>query len=260
MSDSKYDAYLTFDEPIPYKKLLVYPVKMKDYMFFYYYAQCFTLDKNSIPDIAIITMKYLDYIAYETERSNGERPYLFWFDRLLSLSLRNEKSFQNFEESMKRYIRRGGKVCFQIGDEFYDDSDFTELKKIISIQNMLILPDLKIQKELRDKMDEADRFRQKIGGGKPCSLEDQIIALSIYTGWKIEDIYGMTIRKFNKAIERADNILHYQIYLGASMSGMVEFKDKSVIKHWLSDLTRKKTTSLIEEDAVKKKINFSEKK
>jgi hypothetical protein len=33
-----------------------------------------------------------------------------------------------------------------------------------------------------------------------------------------------------------DNLIHYKIYLAASMSGMVEFKDTSFIKHWLSNL------------------------
>jgi len=46
----------------------------------------------------------------------------------------------------------------------------------------------------------------------------------------------MTIRKFLKSIRRMDNLIHYKIYLAASMSGMVEFKDKSFIKHWLSQL------------------------
>ncbi len=35
---------------------------------------------------------------------------------------------------------------------------------------------------------------------------------------------------------RMNNLIHYKIYLAASMSGMVEFKDKSFIKHWMANL------------------------
>ena len=49
----------------------------------------------------------------------------------------------------------------------------------------------------------------------------------------------MTIRKFQKAMSRMDNLIHYKIYLAASLSGMVDFKDKSIIKHWLSNLDSK---------------------
>jgi len=46
----------------------------------------------------------------------------------------------------------------------------------------------------------------------------------------------MSVRKFINTIKRMDNLIHYKIYLAASMSGMVEFKDKSFIKHWLTGL------------------------
>ena len=86
-------------------------------------------------------------------------------------------------------------------------------------------------------MRKAQEYKDKLRGIKSASLEDQMIALASRTGWKLTDIYEMSLRKFLKAIRILDNTIHYEIYLSASLSGMVEFKDKSFIKHWLTDTT-----------------------
>ena len=88
-----------------------------------------------------------------------------------------------------------------------------------------------------------------------AGLEDQIVCVLISTNLKLEDIYNLTIRKFSKIIERLDMKLHYQIYLQASMSGFVEFKDKSFIKHWMSDteeVDRYADIKISQEDVEKK--------
>ena len=54
----------------------------------------------------------------------------------------------------------------------------------------------------------------------------------------MQDIYDLTIRKFEKILQRVDAKLHYQIYLSASMSGFVSFKDENAIKHWMNDLSK----------------------
>ena len=88
-------------------------------------------------------------------------------------------------------------------------------------------------------MREANEIRSR-EGTKMASLEDQMICVLISTNMSLQDIYSLSIRKFVKILERVDALLHYKIYLSASMSGFVEFKDKSFIKHWMSDLTRNK--------------------
>lgn len=258
----KYDNYFIFDDPVVYKGLKIYPARMRDYLYFHYYAQVLTLDKNSIPDFKIITMTYLEWLYYETEKGLEEKPYILWFDRLLSMVLKDDESFSDIRESLKRYRKdENGKPYFLIGEEKYTSEDFEEIKLIIAEQNVLELPDESIQKELRDKMEEARRIRQRLNQTKLCSLEEQLVAVAIYTGWDLEKIYGLTIRKYGMVIQRSDHLLHYKIYLAASMSGMVEFKDKSIIKHWLSDLTKDKFGgAMIESDAVKNKVSLSDKR
>lgn len=232
--------YLTYDLPVPYRNIKLYPVTVKDYLLFNIYAQCLLLEKNSIPDPKIIMMSELEYIFYATAQDFEKNPFLFWFDRLLSLCIRDDESFKDIQKSIRRYgqASENEKPYFTIGEEKYYSSDFAEIKNIIARQNLLELPDENISKEVRDSLEKAREYKNKMNG-KPASFEDYLVSLSVSTGWTLDFIYNMSIRKFTKSIRRMDNLIHYKIYLASSMSGMVEFKDKSFIKHWLTDLEDK---------------------
>jgi hypothetical protein len=231
------DVYVAYDLPVPYKGLMIYPALVKDYGLFSGYATCLTLDKNSIHEKEIIKMKYLDYLFYCTEKDPKNTPYLIYLDKVLSICLRNDKSFVDLETSIRRYGRdEQGKTFIRIGESLYSADDFEEIRKIICEQNLLELPDENTQKEVRDSIAAARAYKDKLAGVKHGSFEDHLVSLSIATGWTFEYIYQLTIRKYAKSIQRLDNLIHYKIFLGASMSGMVEFKDKSFIKHWLTSL------------------------
>ncbi len=98
------------------------------------------------------------------------------------------------------------------------------------------------------------------GGGKMAPLEDQIVSLSVSSGIPLDEIYKMSYRKFSKALNRMDLLIHYKIFLQSSMSGMVSFKDNSFIKHWLTEIKSDNDSDFIELDAMKKKISFEDKK
>jgi hypothetical protein len=230
--------YLYYDLPVPYKKIKIYPVTVKDYLLFNAYSSCLLLDKNSIPDVKAISMNNLEYIFYCAYKENKKEEYLVSLDRILSMCLKEDKTFENINESIKRYRRdeKTGKPFFVIEEERYLSEDFEEIKKIICQQNLVEIPDETISKEVRDSLEKARKYKEKLSGNKTGSFEDYIVSLSMATGWQLEYIYSMPVRKFIKAIRRMDNFIHYKIFLAASLSGMVEFKDKSVIKHWLSDI------------------------
>jgi hypothetical protein len=229
--------YITYDLPVPYRNIKIYPVRVKDYALFSAYSQCLTIDKNSIPDPNIISMTYLEYI-FSIAENQEEKPYLLLFDRLLSLCLPDDNSFENVMESGKRYgySKETEKPIFIIGEEIYTSEDFDNIKDIIAQQNMVELIDENISKEVRDSLERAREFKRKLSGIKPASTEDYIISIASVTGWTFEYIYSMSVRKFLKTIRRLDNLIHYKIYLGASLSGMVKFENTDFIIHWLSGL------------------------
>ena len=225
------------------------------------------LEKNSIRDpvmavkaIAMSYLEYLDFVSDRDEKGNlvPDAP-LRWFVGLLALVL-DKKEDENF--TIVYGSDKNGKPFFKIGDDIYNSSDFDELRKIISEQNALELPDEKIQKEVRDSMEEARRFKERLNKSKTASFEEQLTALSLYSGWDLDKIYNMTIRKFNMAIQRANHMIMSNIYLTASMSGFTTFKDKSILRGWLADLTSedKYADVTVGLDSITKKVSGEEAK
>ena len=227
---SKYEVSYIFDEPVKYKNLTIYPALVKEYLQFFYYAECFTLDKNSVNDAKVISMTYLDYMYSE---STTEHHYISFFDAILKIVTRNPELKTRYGRNEKN------KPVFFVDDTEYNSTDFEEIKTIICEYNDVELPDDTIQKEIRDNMQKARELRSK-NNMKLAPFEDQIVCVLISSSLSLEQIYNLPIRKFLKILERADATLHYKVYLAASMSGMVDFKDKSFIKHWMSDLTKNK--------------------
>jgi hypothetical protein len=252
---SKYDEFYTLDKPVPYKNLTLYPVKVKDYDMFYRTVPCLTLEKNSIPDMKILKMSYLEYLHYIHENvKEGEMDFLYLFDFLLQVCIRNDKV-----KIQHGYEKKTGKPIFLVGEEIYNSTDFDEIRTIITEQNMVTLVDESIQKEIRDKMDEARKIKAQLNGAsnKPASFEDTILCLVVATSLTLEQIYDLSLRKFIRLLQRADAKLHYQIYMTAAMSGMVEIKDKSILRHWMSDLEKenKNEDVLLSFDEVKDKVS-----
>lgn len=217
---------ITYDEPFLYNGLSIYPVKMTKYMDFHMAINCLLLDKNSIPDIKILSMTYLEYLFYLYE--DKQEPYLIMLGTLLRIVLHIENiNLIRFDLDNKKIL---------IGENIIDNDKLMDIKQIIFEQNCIEDIDENIQKEVRDDLAKAKELKMKQNNNKICSLEEQMICVLISSNLKLEDIYNLTIRKFSKILQRADYKLHYQIYMTASTSGIVEFKDKSMLKHWMSAL------------------------
>jgi len=230
------DRYLIFDDPVPYKKLLFYPVKIRDYMDFLYLASCLMFEKNSIKDpimaIKAISMSYLEYLfsISNLKSPDPNENFILLLDALLRLVL-NKKDIK-----IDYLTDNNGKPIIVIDDEIYDGQDFKEIRELISQQNLMPLPDELTQKEVREAIEKAREWKEKRNKTKTASFEEQLLAISLYSGWELDKIYNMTVRKFIMAVQRANHMIMSNIYLTASMSGFVEFKDKSILKGWLADL------------------------
>lgn len=227
----EYDYYLFYDKPIPYKDLLIYPATMDRYLDFHFYITCLLLDKNSIPNPAVISMTYLQFMYYMA--STTELPYLYMFKELLKMVLHIDN-----DSDLWFGTDPSGKAIFRIKGVTYNSEDLDKITDIVFLQNSIEHIDDTIQKEVRDAMEKAKVYKMKQNEYKMCSLEDQMICVLISTALKFDDINKLTIRKFSKILERVDYKLHYEIYLSAEMSGMVKFKDENKIKHWMADLTK----------------------
>jgi hypothetical protein len=229
------EIYYAFDYPVTHSGIAVVPVKMKHYHIFSALSECLLLEKNSIrnPEIAIkaISMSYLEYLFFI---ANDDNKLLYLLDGLLRLITDN---MENKDFVINLWGKdSNGKHALVIDGNVCTTKDFDGLRLLIAEQNMLDLPDEKIQKDVRDTLESAQKFKSRLSGSKSASLEEQIIALSLYSGLSFKDVQEMTIRKFILSIRRANHMIMSNIYLTAVMSGFVKFKDKSVQRGWLADL------------------------
>ena len=235
----KTDHYMTFDKPIPYKSFLIKPVIMIDYVRFHECVVCLLLDKNSVPDIEVITMSYLEYLLHV---GIDNPAYLLVLDQLLRITLAVRTVDENGSEQVDDLLESEDIQLSKdlkslvIKGEVITGEDFDVIKAIICEQNQIEMIDESISKEVRDEMAEAEEYKRRQNQNKICSLEDQLVAVVIKTGLSFEYLHEITIRKFSKILERADHAMHYEIYLEGVVTGAMKMKDGEMPKHWLADL------------------------
>jgi hypothetical protein len=262
-----FEKYYTYDYPVPIGELYLYPVTMKDYICFHENIGCLLFNKNRIPDAQIISMSYLAFV-YFISMQNGE--YLKMLENLLYMCFRldREKYEIDFNADKK------GKPCININEyeikkneqnEFFkikkinswqfSHKDFKQIREIICEQNLVELPNEKIDPKLEAILLETQVFmNRKNNNLKIISLEDQMISVLINTALDWNHVLALSIRKFVKILERKNKELHYTIYKTASMSGMVEFKQD--ITHYLYDDQKDKYADLVTNyDEYMQKVN-----
>src|SRR5574344_1953371 len=162
------------------------------------------------------------------------------------------------EGDIIQIVKKKNKSMIQIKDGFYSSEDFDEIRKIILEQNDVEQINENIKKEVRDELDALQSKMNKLTSSvKMCDFEEQMICLSVTTGTSLDQIKQMTIRKFKKYIARIENIMTYEIYKPAILSGFISSKDKNFPLHWMADLSsdNKYSNILVNEDEIKSKIN-----
>jgi len=246
--------FFMYDEPVPYKNLMIYPTTMKDYIPFFTCVDCLMINKNNIPDVKIISMSYLDYLFYKS-KEEVEKFTLTKLSEALKLSLKIE------QDKIKYIQNEYGKYELDLNGEKINATDFDIIREIICLQNGVELPDENIPPDLQKALDEAQSYYNEThSSGKVGSLEDQMICVSISTPYKFKDIYELTIRKFTKILQRVDYKLHYQIYMTAQMGGMVSFK--APIGHWTNDLSKtfeeKYANVMVDSEGFTSKVNMTD--
>jgi hypothetical protein len=239
-----YQRYLECDEPVPYKSMFVYPVKIKDYYEFLEGVTCLSIDKDQMgPDIS--AMSYLDfllslYISDEYGESIRSK-----FNSICKLCFHLEPGDFYFD------VDDNDHLIFCVGEDAFKKREFDELRKIILNQNFPDYDDTYIDPELAKALEDEWELRSR-KSGRP-SFGDQINAMCVLTGFTFDYIYSMPIRRFFLVLGKAIAKMEYQMARTAEMSGMVEFK--SPIKDWIPS---EKKNFLAERsgqyDEVKKKI------
>ena len=108
--------------------------------------------------------------------------------------------------------------------------EFDEFVAIVTHYNMLnyegdkyMDPLLKEEMEIKAKMENSDY--------RTPSLEKQLVCVTIGTGYKIEELENITLRKLTYLLKTIDRMHIYYAQMQGAYSGMVKFKKDPT--HWI---------------------------
>ena len=244
-----YYEELTFDDPIDYKGLLLYPVSIRKINKFLQSSSVIRIQKEYIPDKEIIKMSYLKFLMTNIDKEKEEYGESLTFDLLalcFMICMRIE------EISIRLFIDEGGKAKLILNGVEIDENEFDYLRKLILYQNLPNYDDELMNPDLKNDLEQADKIKN--GGEETEDFEHLIANLVIGTGMNIDDVKNLPIRKFYIIGQVMDRKLHYSIYKQASVGGFVEFKQP--ITHYLKkniDLLENKVTTV---ETLKNNLNI----
>lgn len=265
------DRYFTYDLPVPFDGLFLYPVTVRNYNEFMVSNACLLLNKKDDP----MGMKYtnLEYLLSKFENQQDGFRWSFMFSRILELCLHispgmkchkcgkiipyetflskeNQEKYANSsaEEQEKLFdCDCGGKLvasleykkdektgrCYFVIDGVKVDNDsFNRMRKFILYQNLPdYYDDTYVPKAVRDDEAKKNEILSKDSG--KATLEDKICAIAFQLGITFEDVYNLTIRKFVRLVSLITEYPDYVASKVGLMTGMVKLKDGQQLDHWL---------------------------
>ena len=182
-------AYFPFDKAVPYKaggKIIeIKPVKLIDSALYSASEPILKIDKNSINDVKIIQMSYLQFISDVLIPSDAIHATSLGTILLLCLGMTNP--------ILQRDDK--GKPYLQDGDIVIKPNHFEEIMRIILYQNDARYDDEYINPDLKKAMQDMDKLKAK--GKEPPNLERRMAIVTAHTGVPKKDLLEMTLRSFD---------------------------------------------------------------
>ena len=228
-----YKKELFNGEPIVYKDVKLYPVKCDRLIDFYSCIQVLLYDPIRYPS-EVSTLPRLYFLTDIINHQNDEN-YIVQNPLLLTLFVQMQYLLSLvFGEKQKAELKEhNGHWYISIvnDDEKQVDikvKDFEFIRKIILHQNGIDFDDTFIHEDIRKWIAEQETKEDN----SPATLEDykEAFMLSLHIADE-SVINNVTIRRFNRIVEKTIVRENYNIQATASMSGFVTFKGE--IDHWL---------------------------
>lgn len=133
-------VYFTHDEPVPFKdKLMLYPVKVKDYYKYYSALDILRFEKNEDPSGVGIPMTHLGYLIYKSKQDDEEgRSVAHKIISMLELvfQIKNgiycdcdeEETYISYDDLLKEYAKIRNDIAAQESED--DDENAQQLKML----------------------------------------------------------------------------------------------------------------------------------
>ena len=281
--------FFTYDDPVPFGGLNIYPVTMRNHDEFLRVIDCFLLNKND--DIKGLKMTSLEYMLSKLDDEKDGAMWSYKLSTIAELCFHVKPGFKchkcgkviSYAEyiSMYKDIKtqedvdklglcpdckdermipslhkekgEDGRMVLVIDGNKINGNDFPLLRMIVLKQN---LPDYKddsgLSKELRE--DQAKRAEILSRGKGSANTERKMECLSVATGYSLDKIYDLSMRKFEQMISIANDLIEYKIVKLGLMSGMIKLKDGEDIEHWMYKKDQKLLQGTVDAESFAQKI------
>lgn len=221
-------TFFYFDEPVPYQveggTLNITPVSVKNSEIFLSSADILTIDKNSLPDVKIIQMSYLQYICDVLLQNKNTQE----IDKIAS------QKFLNILMMCLQLTRPA--IGYQDNIPFlYDETShikitakqFEDIKSIIMYQNIVEYDEEYINPELKKAMMEVDELNNK--NVTIPSLERKIAIITAHTGLSKKDQLAMTYRSHSLLFKEVCGEVAYS----TARPGVIAVSGKDSVDSWI---------------------------
>lgn len=238
------ETAIRMGEPIELLGLTFYPVMMTDYDTFLQCKNALILRMGTLP----VRFQRYDYLsavfAFEMDRIKNTGSSSGLFDRMLRffyLSLRigydRKPALRHISINRKTgmidsiEVNQNGKKAQITPIEFSQ-----QVRPVLAEQNGLKLPDEAENIDLVRSAEEKKAFQNRNSVKLDTNIDDLISAVAYLSHIREKEIYGWTVREFERrrlAIERDKK---FTLYGQAEISGMVSFKNGNPYPSWCFDV------------------------
>lgn len=266
------ERYRTFDEPVPYKSIGIYPIITKDYFQFIDSVDILKIEKNKIPDINIIQMSYLSFLLHLIiENEDFLNKFITLCDLCLHVNKGNDllnKSFSRGQVLLGRlngdeiyfingydiqFINSGNSTWISINGERLSSIEFDEVIEIIFFQNFPSYDNVEMSEDFKNMMEEYYRLKNK--NIKPPTLEEQLAAIMAQNGMSKAEIMQETVYTIKCMIDSIVGKTDYEIQHLYRSHAMTD-KKLPDIEHWLIKSNKDKYSEVFSDlDEYKKNFN-----
>lgn len=228
-----YASNFLWGEFIDYKGIKLYPICCSEIEQFYssiyallYDPLRFNGEISTLPRLYFLT----DILNYQDD-ADYIRQHMFLLQLFIQLQLLLKLTLkdQNFEfknNKNKWYLQI---TTIENSVINVKAKDFDKIREIILHQNGVEYDDTFIHEDIRQWIEQQEENDKS----SSPTIEDYVEAFMLQTGsCDIENIKSVSLRRFNRIIEKMLSRENYNIQMTASMSGFVTFKNE--IDHWIA--------------------------
>ena len=244
-------AYFTNMEDVPYNlkrggKILIKPILVKDYNRYEYAKQILEIDKNSINDINVIKMSYLDFIMeHVVKKYEGEDIFnpIYQLYNLLFLCI--DARNVSIDISNNKHVIL---ICDDDGniEKIINHKEFDDIKEIILNQNDINYDGRYINPEVKELMVEYNKI--KYSDIVSPSLETKKGFVASKTGKTFKEINEIPYREFELIYNSSVNS---EIYLAQKITeASYKYEVKDPTKHPLFEKKKDPYSEIFEDTSV----------